>query len=273
MLLKVKHKTTYRFGSQASYGLKQLRVMPKNRDSQKIHSWDVMLSGAKQQLSFEDQHHNHVILASIDEGVHEVVIESAGEIETKDTSGVIGAHGGHAPLWYFKRHTQLTKPGRNVAALAARLPDNDDTLARMHALSALIREIVEYQLGATSVDTTADRAIEIGGGVCQDHTHIMIACARRLGLPARYVSGYLMMNDRIEQEASHAWAEVYIEPLGWVGFDVSNGISPDERYVRVATGLDYVEAAPISGVRFIDTVGKIDGDDGESVLVDVAVQQ
>jgi len=273
MLLDVKHTTTYRFGSQTNYGLKQLRVLPKERDSQKVHSWDLTLTGAKRELEFEDQHHNHVVLASIEEGVHEVVIKSAGRIETIDTAGVIGAHGGYAPLWYFKQSTALTRAGRNVVALASRLPENDDALARMHGLSAMIRDSVDYQIGATSVDTSADRAIEIGGGVCQDHAHIMIAVARRLGLPARYVSGYLMMNDRVDQDASHAWAEVYVEPLGWVGFDVSNGISPDERYVRVATGLDYVEAAPISGVRYTDAAGKIDGEDQEAILVDVAVQQ
>jgi len=74
-----------------------------------------------------------------------------------------------------------------------------------------------------------------GQGVCQDHTHIFISAARELGYPARYISGYLMMNDRIDQEASHAWAEAYVEGLGWVGFDVSNGISPDERYVQSAS--------------------------------------
>ena len=69
-------------------------------------------------------------------------------------------------------------------------------------------------------------------------------------IPARYVSGYLMMNDRIEQEATHAWAEAWVQGLGWVGFDVSNGISPDPRYVRVATGRDYRDAAPITGISF-----------------------
>ena len=87
-----------------------------------------------------------------------------------------------------------------------------------------------------------------------------------MGFPARYVSGYLMMNDRIEQEASHAWAEVHVDPLGWVGFDISNGISPDERYVRVATGLDYAEAAPITGIHLGEG-------GGENLHVAIEVQQ
>ena len=86
-----------------------------------------------------------------------------------------------------------------------------------------------------------------------------------MGMPARYVSGYLMMDDRVAQDATHAWAEAHVDGLGWVGFDVSNGISPDRRYVRVATGLDYTEAAPVRGRRM--------GPGGETLSVAVEVAQ
>ncbi|MEL6921622.1 MAG: transglutaminase family protein [Pseudomonadota bacterium] len=273
MLLTIKHTTRYRFAAETRYGLKQIRVMPKDRDSQKVLSWELTLTGARREVEFEDQHHNHVILASIDERADEVTIESAGQIETTDTAGVVGQHGGFAPLWYFRRSTPLTRAGRGVTQLAAQLGDYDDDVNRMHALSELVRETVRYEIGATQVDTAAEQALEGEAGVCQDHAHIMIAAARRLGFPARYVSGYLMMDDRIDQEASHAWVEVHVGALGWVGYDVSNGISPDERYVRVATGLDYIEAAPISGVRISDPLHVNDGDDVDTILVNLAVQQ
>ncbi|MEL7019409.1 MAG: transglutaminase family protein, partial [Pseudomonadota bacterium] len=109
-------------------------------------------------------------------------------------------------------------------------------------------------------------ALATGRGVCQDHAHVFIACARRLGFPCRYVSGYLMMNDRVDQEASHAWAEALVEGVGWVGFDVSNAICPDERYVRIATGCDYGEAAPFSGIA-------VPGGGEQSLIVSVQVQQ
>jgi transglutaminase-like putative cysteine protease len=115
------------------------------------------------------------------------------------------------------------------------------------------------------VDTKAEDALEAGRGVCQDHAHVFIAATRLLGYPARYAGGYLMMNDRVQQDAGHAWAEAHVEGLGWVGFDVSNAISPDARYVRVATGLDYREAAPVSGMRF--------GAASESLDVSIQVQQ
>jgi transglutaminase-like putative cysteine protease len=135
----------------------------------------------------------------------------------------------------------------------------------LHSLSDAIRSQVAYQTGATGVGTTAEQAIEAACGVCQDHAHIFIGAARMSGIPARYVSGYLMMNDRIDQEATHAWAEAHVEGLGWVGFDVSNGISPDPRYVRLATGRDYRDAAPITGISF--------GSATEELHVAVAVEQ
>ena len=106
-----------------------------------------------------------------------------------------------------------------------------------------------YTAGATHAGTTAEEALKQGSGVCQDHAHIFAAAARLLGFPARYVSGYLMMDDTIDQAASHAWAEAHVAGLGWVAFDASNGISPDERYVRLAIGRDYRDAMPVSGIR------------------------
>ncbi len=122
-------------------------------------------------------------------------------------------------------------------------------LDRMHDLMHRTAGLVRYETGVSHVGWTAEDALSAGYGVCQDMAHVFVAAARALGVPARYVSGYLMMQDRIAQDATHAWAEAHVDGLGWVGFDPSNGISPDMRYVRVATGLDYAEAAPVSGLR------------------------
>jgi transglutaminase-like putative cysteine protease len=171
------------------------------------------------------------------------------------------------PLWAFLCQTDLTRPGSQMRALMREVGQSDDQsqLDRLHALSARIAETVTYAKGGTMVTTSAEEAVEAGEGVCQDHTHIFIGAARAMDIPARYVSGYLMMNDRIEQEATHAWAEAHIEGLGWVGFDVSNGISPDPRYVRVATGRDYQDAAPVTGISF--------GTTAQVLTVDVEVEQ
>ena len=94
------------------------------------------------------------------------------------------------------------------------------------------------------------RSVSIRRGVCQDLTHIFVAAARVLGIPGRYIGGHFHRADGVtSQEAGHAWAEAYIENLGWVGFDPTNGICTTEAHVRVAAGLDYLGAAPVRGTR------------------------
>jgi transglutaminase-like putative cysteine protease len=249
MRLSIEHTTRYAFSEPVVHALQRIRLTPKRTQGQEILRWDMELENARLELEYDDQHFNHVSLVSIEPGAREVVIRCTGEVDTEDKAGVIGRHSGHLPLWSFLGQTRLTKPGPKVRAIARECPAGE-TIDRLHALSALIRERVEYRTGETGVDTTGEEAAAAGQGVCQDHAHIFIGAARAMEVPARYVSGYLMMNDRIEQEATHAWAEAHVLGLGWVGFDISNGISPDPRYVRVATGLDYRDAAPITGIRF-----------------------
>ncbi|MBF9041705.1 transglutaminase family protein [Rhodobacterales bacterium HKCCE4037] len=266
MKLSIQHTTSYRFDTPAFYGLQQLRLTPKDHNGQTIADWRMEVEGGKIETSFIDHHSNRVTLVSLDPQATEVTITCKGDVETEDTAGVIGKHGGFAPLWYFKRSTDLTRAGQKVRSLIKGLRDEHaEDLPRLHALSARILKAVPYEIGRTEAGTTAEDALGIGAGVCQDHAHIFLAGARALGHPARYVSGYLMMTDRIHQDASHAWAEAHIDGLGWVGFDVSNGYSPDPRYVRVATGLDYAEAAPIAGLHY--------GAEGEAMAVDIQVAQ
>lgn len=266
MLLKISHLTSYQYDAPVPYSLQQVRLTPKSRAGQTVVNWRTTIEGGAKEVEFEDQHNNHVMLVSVGDGQTGISIRSEGEVETSNTNGVVGEHGGFAPLWYFERPTPLTRPGRNLEKLVTALGNEfDGDIPRMHALSRIISETVVYETGRTQSETTAEEALGKGHGVCQDHTHIFLTAARLIGVPARYVSGYLLMDDRVEQDASHAWAEVYIHGIGWVGFDVSNGISPDDRYVRVATGLDYRDAAPISGLRF--------GDSSESMNVALQVQQ
>lgn len=233
------------------HGLQRLRLTPKETQGQRIIDWRMTYAGAKQELSYDDQNFNHVSLISILPGAEYLEVICEGVIETDDHAGVIGRHSGHMPLWAFRGQTDRTRPGPKMRALLGSVEfDKDNPVPSLHTLSSAILENVVYETGHTHVTTSAEEAILAGRGVCQDHAQIFIGMARILGIPARYVSGYLMMDDRIEQEATHAWAEAFIEGLGWVGFDVSNGISPDTRYVRVATGCDYREAAPMSGITY-----------------------
>ncbi|TRD12157.1 transglutaminase family protein [Erythrobacter insulae] len=267
MRLAIRHTTRYAFKEPVVHGLQRLRLTPKETQGQKILKWDMSYSNAHTELEYEDQHHNTVTLISVDGGTSEVTVTCAGTVETEDEGGVIGHHSGHLPLWSFLGQTTLTKPGVKMRGMIRELgpPPEGEKLDYLHTLSRAISEQVRYETGQTGVGTTAEEALNDARGVCQDHAHIFIGAARAGGIPARYVSGYLMMNDRIDQEATHAWAEAHVDGLGWVGFDISNGISPDPRYVRVATGRDYRDAAPITGISF--------GGSEQILTVDIAVEQ
>lgn len=251
MHLAIRHTTHYRFGQPASHGLQRLRLRPKSTHGQQVLEWHMELVGARQEAEYDDQNCNHTALVSVDAGVEAVTVTCSGLVATNDTGGVIGQHSGFMPLWCFRSQTPLTAPGPRMRALASRLDAAaEDRLALLHSLSHRVREAVAYEIGHTDVETTAEAAMAAGRGVCQDHAHIFIGLARALGIPARYVSGYLMMDDRIDQEAGHGWAEAHVKGLGWVAFDVSNGISADARYVRIASGRDYREAAPVTGITY-----------------------
>lgn len=264
MKLKIRHTTRYEFDAPVPFGLQQLRKTPKSLRNQRVEHWETAVSGGRKELSFDDYHRNVVELISFEPGTTHITLTSEGVVELTDTAGVVGPHEGPAPLWLFERETPQTKPGKHIRELVRSI-ERGEELERLHALSGTIRDQVEYRLGASEPDWSAEDALDAGAGVCADHTHIFLAAARLLGCPARYVSGYLMMDDQVEQDATHAWAEAYVNGLGWVGFDVSNGISPDGRYVRVATGLDYAQAAPVRGSRF--------GDAGELLTVQLEVAQ
>jgi transglutaminase-like putative cysteine protease len=266
MRLAIRHTTRYRFREPVAHGLQRLRLTPKKTQGQAILDWTMEYSGAREELSYDDQNQNRVTLVSVEEGAQDVVVTCRGTITTEDHAGVFGNHAGHLPLWSFLGHTELTRPGPRIKQLIAGVKRSEEGMvATLHNLSAAIREQVHYETGHTGVDTTGEESVAAGRGVCQDHAHVFIAAARALDIPARYVSGYLMMNDRIEQEATHAWAEAWVHGLGWVGFDISNGISPDPRYVRLATGRDYRDAAPITGISY--------GAVAEDLSVDLAVEQ
>ncbi|MEJ6008712.1 transglutaminase family protein [Novosphingobium aquae] len=251
MRLSVRHSTRYTYDEPVAHGLIRLRMRPKPTHGQHVVEWTMNLDGARMETEFDDHHSTHVALVSIVPGVPVLEITCSGIVETADRSGIVGPHIGCMPLWAFARQTTITRPGPQMKAIiAACQPQHDDRLAMLHTLSQTTLAEAVYETGHTSVGTTAEEALSAGRGVCQDHAHIFIGCARALGVPARYVSGYLMMDDRIDQEATHGWAEAHIDGLGWVGFDVSNGISPDARYVRVATGFDYRDAAPVTGLSW-----------------------
>ncbi len=264
MRLKISHRTEYRYGAPTAYGLQRLRLTPTTGPTQTVESWSLAIEGAREEIAFVDQFDNETRLISLEGGSATVAVVAEGIVETRDTVGMGGHHAGFAPLWLYGRMTPLTEPGAALREFAGAIKQGDQ-IGSLHNLMNAVADTVDYIAGATSAATTAEQALTARSGVCQDHAHIFIAAARLLGYPARYVSGYLMMDATKEQAASHAWAEAHVRGLGWVAFDASNRISPDERYVRLAIGRDYRDATPVSGIRL--------GQGAEALAVTITVEQ
>jgi len=167
-----------------------------------------------------------------------------GIVSTADTAGVISRFG-VAPPDVYLRQTPLTRADAEILTLSE-AAEGDDPLGRMHALSAAVHEAVVYRPGVTDNGTTAAQALALGAGVCQDKTHLLIAAARAAGIPARYVVGYLL-DEQAPLGETHAWAEVHLDGLGWVGFDPTHQLCPTDAYIRLCSGLDADDAAPIRG--------------------------
>ncbi len=265
MQLRISHKTSYTYSAPVSYALQKLRLRPMTMALQEVTDWSMQIEGGKVETQYRDHYGNHVDLVSITPGATSLSVEVGGTVLTRDTAGVVGKVYTRAPLWHFREPTVQTIPGPAIKELAQTVSAEDNKLTGLHALSAAILEAAPYQIGATQSTTSAEEALTGASGVCQDHAQIFVAAARVAGIPARYVSGYLMMNETVEQDASHAWAEAYVKDLGWVGFDISNGYSPDARYVRIAIGRDARDASPVEGLRM--------GSGVETLNVTLQVQQ
>ena len=267
MLITIDHETRYHYDTDANYSIQSLRLTPQPVDGQRILSWNVEIDGHNNLDGFNDSYGNLIHTLVIDKPHTSVCIRVRGEVETQDTNGVVSGGLENFPVIFYLRETGQTKADDAIIELAEKAKQaSDNILDCLHKLMDLIREAIDYQTGETHSKTTAVEALQNGSGVCQDHAHVFISAARYLGIPARYVSGYLLHSDTGEEsEASHAWAEAHVPDLGWVGFDVSNKVCVSEMYVRVAIGLDYHDAAPVRGVRR--------GGDGEKLTVSVRVNQ
>jgi len=265
MRIRIRHETAYAYETPANRAIEILRLTPRGYDGQFILDWRIDVDHDCRLDQTTDPFGNTVHSFTAEGPLNGLVITAEGQIETSDTSGVVTGQVERFPPLIFLRDTSLTTPNAAIRDFADVIAGRTrgEPLDIMHAIMAGIRERLRFEVDATDTGTSATEAFAIGHGVCQDFAHIFLAAVRHLGMPARYVSGYLCRDDYIQQEAGHAWAEALIPDLGWVGFDPANGISPTEAYVRLAVGLDYLGAAPIRGARY--------GGSGETLAVHVHV--
>ncbi len=249
MLLSVDHVTRYSYDQPVRAVMQSHRLTPSVFDGQKVRNWTVTVTDGLKGGSFRDGAGDLVQSWTVKGPVSEIEVRVTGTVETFDLAGLVRGHKELVPPEVYLACTAPTRADAALEALAHSARDADGPLATAHRLAAAVADAIAYRPGATHAHTTAAEALALGEGVCQDHAHAMIACARTLGMPARYVSGYLFATaDGSAHEAAHAWAEVHVPGLGWVGFDPANRCCPDERYIRLGSGMDAQDAAPIRGI-------------------------
>lgn len=246
MQYRIRHATTYRYTAPVTYATQLLRLTPRREPHQHVLSWHIAAPGvlygsidaygnATHVMSLTRQHDAIELVAS---GTVEVEPLQDGRLEDVDA----------LPVQIYTVQTALTRSSPRVTAFARDvLPEGmrgpDDAMR----LAEAIRGQVEYVPGVTDVTTDAESVLTLGHGVCQDHAHLFLACARGLQVPARYVSGYLHTD--AEYMASHAWVDVWFADIGWVSIDVTNRQYAGEHHCRLAIARDYDSASPVRGVR------------------------
>ncbi|MFN5671550.1 transglutaminase domain-containing protein [Bradyrhizobium sp.] len=267
MRLRIAHTTTYRYEPAASGVIQILRMTPGSHDGQYVADWQIDVSTDSRLDTHEDAFGNvtHVLTHG---SISDLTIHCEGLVETHDTGGVLKGTDERFPPSLFLRPTPLTdlNPAMTAFVREMRAEAGSDVLGFLHALMVQVYEHMTFDEDPTNSTTSASEAFALKRGGCQDYAHILIACARAGGVPARFVSGHFLRSDgMVNQQAGHAWAEAFVPDLGWIGFDAANGICTTDAHARVAIGLDYLGAAPVRGTRY--------GGGNETLTVAVKVDQ
>ena len=262
MQLHIRHETRYCYEHPVKYSVQSLHLTPRRDPSQRALSWTILGPGRRQEQI--DAHGNIAHLLTVEAPHREIHILVRGVVETADIE-CRQDDGPLSPLAYLAP-TALTTPNEEIKAFARdATAAAKDPRARSEALAQAVFSAIRYRSGTSNVQDSAAAVFKSGEGVCQDHAHVYLAAARAAGMPARYVSGYLYTGDTSDA-ASHAWIDVWLGPdLGWQSLDVTHQRPAVRTYCRLAVGRDYLDAAPVRGVRH--------GGGGESMEAKVLVAE
>jgi len=249
--LRIAHETVYQYGTPVAHSIQALRLTPRSDHRQRVLRWRLDLPASASE--YVDAYGNLTRLLTLEGAHRDIRIAVEGEVETSAEDTPPPSLTQRVPPNVFLQETPLTAVDETLQAFvdAERERAADDPVDALIGLMERIRAAVRYAKGATDVETTAAQVLANGSGVCQDHSHLFIAGCKAIGIPARYVSGYYYSGHEIDHEAAmHAWAEAWVESMGWLSFDVSNGCPEGPDHVRLAVGRDYLDACPVRGVRF-----------------------
>jgi transglutaminase-like putative cysteine protease len=247
--LQISHETTFSFETPAHYAVQILRLTPRASSQQFVNDWRIDVSEDCRLTPVEDPFGNWTHTFSIDGPLEKLVITASGEIMTEETNGIIRGTPERLPISVFLRQTTATSadPAVRERALAIKAESKDETLTVLHSLMAWTAETIADDTEPSEIAPPPAAILAAGKGTARDRSHLFIAAARELEIPARYVTGYVFDPEKPHLTSQvHAWVEAYVAGhLGWVGFDPTLDLCPTDSHVRVATSLDYLDAAPI----------------------------
>ncbi|MDH2926460.1 transglutaminase family protein [Lonepinella koalarum] len=242
MKLMVNHQTHYHYSQPACNSIQYIKMLPQSSAHQRVHYWDISIPGER--CMKRDVFGNLWITATQRFSYSHLSIMSQGVVELQPHN--MGIHQPDVPSYLFLQPTAMTQWDKNMIEFCQQYV-KIGSLSELRCLAEQIFKKVAYSAETTTVQTSAQDAFYAGVGVCQDHAHLMIALCRALGLPARYVSGYLF-DQNTPHLASHAWAEVWLSQQ-WHCFDISNQLFDPTSHIYVAIGRDYLDVAPVRGMR------------------------
>jgi transglutaminase-like putative cysteine protease len=261
MLLHIRHETHYRYDKPVQYSIQALRLTPRLEAGLRLKEWRITAPGRRRAQTDAYGNTSHVL--TIEQPHDEISVLAEGWVETDDLADAWIDDEGKLPVFAFLQETPLTRADDALRKLVAEaLPPAGDFEQRLLALMTAVESRIEYRPGITDVECAAAEALTHGYGVCQDHAHVMIACCRAAGIPARYVSGYLYTGDE-GHAASHAWIDAW-DSARWLSCDATHKRFAGPTYCRLAVGRDYLDACPVRGIRH--------GGGAESMSADVSVQ-
>ena len=260
MRLRVFHRTRYVYRAPVTDNYNELRLRPATADERRLEFFLLNVQPPVRMRHFRDEHLNYVHWFEIDEPHQELDVEATSHVvTTSQTASGLPLGFTFAGLEEFRDESLHPFLGDSryitvdpvIWRLAVDVRDErTDVFETVGAIMGFIHSHWEYAPAVTTASTHMSAAFLGKRGVCQDFAHIMIGLCRALRIPARYVSGYLY-NGPLTQlrgtQASHAWCEVHLPERGWFGFDPTNNTLVDDRYIKVATGRDYDDAAPVRG--------------------------
>ncbi len=261
MRLEVVHSTRYRYSGPIAETVMEVRLRPMDGNGQRCVAFGLEVSSGIRPRTYLDGYGNNVHYFNLVRPHTRLSITSRSVVETGLAED---ADQGEELVQDFLRFRSPVRDVPGIRELAKRHPVADPVSARsveqaLDALTLTISREFSYDRAVTNVYSSVDEVLELRAGVCQDFAHLFIAAARAMGVPARYVSGYIHEQGRTgASSASHAWAEGWVPGRGWIGFDATRPVRTSHNHVRLAVGRDYSDAAPTRGIYVGSATGTMD---------------